>query len=702
VRIEVLGSLRASGDDGASIELSHPKVACALIVLAVHAGRPVTIETLLRAAYGSDDLCGLEDVWLGHHLTQLRSTLGTTPDGELYLPEEPQATRYSLAVDGRDVDAVEFTTGVDWLLEEGNDLPSHERLVRERQLLDLWRADPVTEHRRVCKTADRLFKRHRRLYRELSKLAVLDLAAAGEIDEAEEVLEAVLEIDRGDDELLQLRERLGRGRLSPGAPRADPVATGTRGSTDQGGVSFQLLEAQADLAVFGLASAWQATASSPVADGLRAVLKELYDVLPPGELEQLVQMAAARASGSVTATALVRALWPDVDEPAGLRRLHTALRQVNARLRNLPSNQLHEFSLTLRTAEGPDEEAVVSINPVDVATLLTRSPGTASVMEPNLRLSWTLYDAGSYSRALRSFAQVAKAVSSGRVLTRTELTLFFYCFAKCLLKLNMYAPLQQLVEGPYRELARESAELEAERLQIAGTLHRHRGDLVESQRNLDEAVALLEAAVAHGGPPVLWRALCDAEVLQCHPRLDHAVAPGDLLSRQASVRFVKDALRRARSHIERFWQETGQTTHYEGRLGGTGAFATIADSIVDPGGVGDAVWRRAIEQARAGFEPEQARKPVGIVAGRAALAAVHLARATWLHRTQGDAGRDVVHRDLDTADEVLSVAMRHHLPTVELGLRFEHRKLLALGEAIRAARNEPGTDVAPDAMSPIV
>jgi DNA-binding SARP family transcriptional activator len=689
------------GDDGAPLELSDPKVACALIVLAVNAGKLVSLDSLLKAAYGAEGLCGLEDVWLGQHLLALRNTLGNTPDGRPYLTDEPPATQYGLAAEGRDIDAVRFSSGVDQLLQEGINLTRQERLTRGRELLDLWRADPVAEHRRVCKSSDRIFRPHRRLYRKLGALAVHDLAEAGDIDEAEDVLEAVLDLNRTDQELLKLRERLASGRLGRGRARVSPSMSRP---TDHSSVTFQLLEAQADLAVYGLASAWQATAKSPMADGLRTVLEELDSALLPDQapLGELVRMVAARSSGSVTATALVHALWPDEDETTARLRLRAAVRGVNARLGRLPSNQLHEFSVTLRTADGTHDDEVVALSPVDVATLLTRSPRATSVMEPSLRLAWTLYDAGSYSNSLQAFGAVAKAVTNGRVLSRTELTLFFYYFAKCLLKLNMYTPLQQLVEGPYQEFARNSPELDAERLQIAGTLHRHLGDLVESQRCLDAAVSLLERSAAEGGPAVLWRALCDAEVLQCHPRLDHAVAPGEQLDRQASVRFVKDGLKRARQHIDRFWQETGEMTHYEGRLAGTGAFVTIAESIVDPNGIDSSSWPLALDQARAGFEPEQARKPVGVVAGRSAFAAVHLARAAWLARTQGATASDEIRRDIDAADEVLGVAMRHHLPAIELGSRFELRKLLALGEAIAAARTDAGTAISPDAMSPIV
>ncbi|SEF24258.1 Phosphotransferase enzyme family protein [Amycolatopsis pretoriensis] len=455
------------------------------------------------------------------------------------------------------------------------------------------------------------------------------------------------------------------------------------------------LESEAEVASGRLSVLWQPPGPSSAEIGLTDIASELRQLLP-----------RHRRSLSVTFDRLIDA-YPD---PVGEEELYRValkdlskplIEEINQRLVKLHTNRLPEFRVIQVVT--PDQRPAWRISALDITTLLSRTPHDISIMEPVLRAAWSLYDAGSYTESLDLFLRVAGEISDGSLhLTRSELAVFFYYFSKCLLKLNMYSALVSCVEGPYRAFSDALCpQLETERLQIAGVLYRQQGVLTAAQACLDSAVEKLRLAAESASSPLAWRSLADACVLSAHPRLDAAVQSGGHLAGEIMLRDAESMHKQAREAFERYWSETGQPTHYEGRLAGTDAYLTVARSVVDHAGLEQADWRHATAQARRGFEPESERKPVGIVSGKAAFAAVKLAWARWeLARDRSATSAAQAH--LTEAAEVLQTVFQQPHNKVELGRRFEYRKLIALRRSVERLQEDLGADVDPDALTPII
>jgi hypothetical protein len=340
----------------------------------------------------------------------------------------------------------------------------------------------------------------------------------------------------------------------------------------------------------------------------------------------------------------------------------------------------------------------------DVATLLSHSTRELQIFEPLLRAACDLYEAGSYQASLTQFHRLAARLSDDLPITRSELTLFFYFLSKCLLKLNMYSSLNRLLDGPYRVFCVDVCpELEAERLLIAGVAHRHRGELGLAQACLDDAVAQLTLLASRSESALVHLSLADAYVLSAHPRFDSTVAPeAGLVARQATVRLTLAALESARKSYADYWRSGGRPSHYEGRLAGTMAYMTVVRSVVEPTTLDDEAWSRAAADARQGFEPEFDRKPVGVIAGRAALASVKMAQARWLAVTQPEDWPQRAQECLREAEGALSVVLANYVSQVELGPRFEYRKLMAIQSSIGVLTADPLGRVDPDALTPLI
>jgi hypothetical protein len=123
---------------------------------------------------------------------------------------------------------------------------------------------------------------------------------------------------------------------------------------------------------------------------------------------------------------------------------------------------------------------------------------------------------------------------------------------------------------------------------------------------------------------------------------------------------------------------------------------------VEPTTLDDEAWSRAAADARQGFEPEFDRKPVGVIAGRAALASVKMAQARWLAVTQPEDWSQRAQECLREAEGALSVVLANYVSQVELGPRFEYRKLMAIQSSIGVLTADPLGRVDPDALTPLI
>lgn len=472
----------------------------------------------------------------------------------------------------------------------------------------------------------------------------------------------------------------------------DPVA---RAPVDQR-ASILDLESEAELVSGRLSALWQPSVASSSEIGLSDIASELRQLLPrnlrPGSVmfDQLVHSYPS----PVSEEDLHRFTLNDL--PINLQ-----VDAINQRLAKLHTNRLPEFRVVQVTM--PNEESGWRISALDITTLLSRTPRDISIMDPVLRAAWSLYDAGSYAESLGLFLRVAGELSGGSLhLTRSELALFFYYFSKCLLKMNMYPALIGCVDGPYQNFSDALCpELETERLQIAGVYYRHQGDLAAAQACLDSAVEKLESAATEASSPLAWRSLADAYVLSVHPRLDAAVRSTGQMVGDITLQQAETMHRRAREAFERYWSEAGQSTHYEGRLAGTEAFLAVARSVIDHTRMTSTDWHHATAQARHGFEPESERKPVGVLAGRAAFASVKLAWARWELLTDPTA-TSTARAHLSEAAEALAIVFEQHVKRVELGRRFEFRKLVAIQRAVERLTEGTNTDIDPDALTPLI
>lgn len=100
----VLGELRVLRDDLSPVEIRGPRARSLLVLLALHADRPVTVDTLINGLYGSrppgDALNALHS-----QVSRLRRELRKADRRELV---ESHAAGYRLAADPQDIDAHRF------------------------------------------------------------------------------------------------------------------------------------------------------------------------------------------------------------------------------------------------------------------------------------------------------------------------------------------------------------------------------------------------------------------------------------------------------------------------------------------------------------------------------------------------------------------------------------------------------------------
>ncbi len=79
-----------------------------------------------------------------------------------------------------------------------------------------------------------------------------------------------------------------------------------------------------------------------------------------------------------------------------------------------------------------------------------------------------------------------------------------------------------------------------------------------------------------------------------------------------------------------------------------------------------------------------------------------LAHARWVRVRGLDDAEATARRSLDEAAQVLDVAFGRYLGAVELGPRFEYRKLSAIRDSIATLASDPAAEIHPDAMTPLV
>ncbi|WUJ72267.1 winged helix-turn-helix domain-containing protein [Kribbella soli] len=105
MRVKLLGPIEVEDADGNAVAVAGAKQRAVLVMLALNAARPVPVETLVEAVWGS----GATANTLQHQVSRLRKTLGRTAitsQGPTYLldmsPEDVDAVRFErLAAEGR-------------------------------------------------------------------------------------------------------------------------------------------------------------------------------------------------------------------------------------------------------------------------------------------------------------------------------------------------------------------------------------------------------------------------------------------------------------------------------------------------------------------------------------------------------------------------------------------------------------------------
>ncbi|MGM1063951.1 BTAD domain-containing putative transcriptional regulator [Saccharothrix sp. Mg75] len=135
MEVRLLGSVGVWERDR-EVEAVQPRQRAVLAALAVEAGRPVGVETLLHRVWGEDPPDRARGA-LYVHINRLRRTLGPT----VALPR--RSGGYVLDVAPDDVDALRFRT----LLKraEGTELPAAERVELFDRALRLWRGTPLAD-----------------------------------------------------------------------------------------------------------------------------------------------------------------------------------------------------------------------------------------------------------------------------------------------------------------------------------------------------------------------------------------------------------------------------------------------------------------------------------------------------------------------------------------------------------------------------
>ncbi|WP_371404645.1 winged helix-turn-helix domain-containing protein [Kribbella sp. NBC_00662] len=108
MRVKLLGPIEVDDADGNAVAVAGAKQRAVLVLLALNAARPVPVETLVEAVWGSDAASDTRNT-LQHQVSRLRKTLGRTTitsQGPTYLldisPEDVDAVRFErLAAEGR-------------------------------------------------------------------------------------------------------------------------------------------------------------------------------------------------------------------------------------------------------------------------------------------------------------------------------------------------------------------------------------------------------------------------------------------------------------------------------------------------------------------------------------------------------------------------------------------------------------------------
>src|SRR5579859_1078152 len=354
----------------------------------------------------------------------------------------------------------------------------------------------------------------------------------------------------------------------------------TNSQANQQTIAYLDLESEMEVIIGRLSKLWQPRAVGPIEAELTAIADDLRRGLQ-----------SRNRHLALTFDALVEAYPEPMPDSAPNAGGH-AVGEINRVLARLASNRLAEVRVLRKVEEGLTPSLEISC--VDVASLLSHSPHGVEAFHPTLRAAFGLYDAGSYSAALKQFSHLAAALSDGLTLTRSELALFFYYLSKCLLKLNMYGSLLRCVDGPYRAFsAAVCPELESERLVLAGVAYRHQGEFGLAQACIDDAINQLILVSEASSAPVALLSLADAYVLSAHPRFDQAAISTGTLAQQASLRSAATALKQAERTYEMYWKANGQASHYEGRLSGTIAYMTVMRSIIEPNELDADAWASA-------------------------------------------------------------------------------------------------------------
>jgi hypothetical protein len=436
-----------------------------------------------------------------------------------------------------------------------------------------------------------------------------------------------------------------------------------------------LVEPHIREAITRFCSRWQTPLPRDERDELTALMERLHTSPgADGDAMRLLSLLNASYPHGVKDHHVRRNFGDTSDDALGEIR-----NRAEALLKKVSESATSQFAVAVEVSHPSVAEPVTTrkyfLRRMPISTLLERSPDAHVGLPYDLRFALSLYDAGHYLESVAQMTGIIDLVcTSSTALSVPELALFLYYLSKSLLKLNWYAELEMVLDGPYQALSRSVLrDLEVERLQVAGTRFRQLGDYIAAQACFDGAVDM----IPHSSVPAVLRRMGDCHAMRAQSRLDQAVRH-DLpdTARIASLRTARTALNQAVLSFDALRESTGTGTHYEGRLHGTLAFLDVATSLVTPEAMTSDQWRRTERHARMAFEPSRERKPFGVVAGRYALAVVNLAEARW-HALAGDeAGLAAAAAPLESAVRQLRELFEHYLARrVNLGVTFELAKL---------------------------
>jgi len=133
MQFRILGPLEVE-DDGRAVALGGPKQRALLALLLLTPNRPVAVDRLIEALWGSHQPATAANA-LQYHVSQLRKLLG---DGAAIVTHEPG---YLMRLDANDVDLSRFEQLV--AAADSADADRAARLLTEA--LELWRGEPLTD-----------------------------------------------------------------------------------------------------------------------------------------------------------------------------------------------------------------------------------------------------------------------------------------------------------------------------------------------------------------------------------------------------------------------------------------------------------------------------------------------------------------------------------------------------------------------------